>query len=224
MPEESVNLRLVPNCSDCCRNILSFSLTYVHAGAQPLYMKIPTRTVLVALCGAFVSSAYAVDAPPVEVVIHNNVGRLIHKQLVPANGIFETDRLEGGTYTVSFKAHGAGLKGAQYALFVNAGKNKVTEDALAGERLDGAGVAMNIYVPSTCNIVGQVANGQAVRGDKLVFKVKIVNGYRYVWQRPSIDSNIAGHWVPDGLAEGHEIVHMGQEWLRLQQDRIVPRL
>ncbi|MFN2476370.1 MAG: hypothetical protein ABR526_08535 [Chthoniobacterales bacterium] len=185
-------------------------------------MNISTRTALVALCGAFVCNAYAVEPPAVEVVVRDHVGKPIHKQMVPANGIFETDRLEGGTYTVFFKAAGAGLKGAQYALFVNAGKNKVTEDALAGERLEGAGVALNIYVPSTCNIVGQVANGQAMRGDKLVFKVKIVNGHRYVWQKPSIDSNIAGHWVPDGLAEGHEIVHMGQEWLRQQQDRVVP--
>ena len=191
-------------------------------------MKLFRGAVLAALSGLLVSSAVAspsalTSAPPappvpVEVVIRDQRHHLIHKQMVAANGVFETERLEGGTYTVLFKARGPALKGAQYALFLASGRNKVTEDALAGERLDGPGVAMNIVVPRTCNIVGQVANGQTTSRHKIVFKVKIVNGRRYVWQPPGVSSNIPGRWIEDGIADAYNIQRYNPEWLRRFQE------
>ena len=157
--------------------------------------------------------------PPVQVEVRDNVGRLIHRETVPPNGVFQTDKLDGGTYTVYFKASGRGLKGAQYALFLASGRNKVTEDALAGERLAAPGVAMNILVPRTAHIVGQVANGRTAGREARVYKVRIVNGRRYIWAPPSIGTNIAGRWVEEGSAEGYNILHAGPEWLQRIQDK-----
>lgn len=181
-------------------------------------MKLPAYTLLSAICAALLPAIQAAEPPGVDIVVRDQSNQVIHKQTVRANDVFETEKLEGGTYTVFFKARGEALKGAQYALFLNAGKNKVMEDALPGERLGGAGVAMNINVPRSCTLAGQVANGQTVYGGKRVFKVKIVNGRRYVWQPPSVSSNIPGRWIEDGAADAYNVQRFNPEWLRKFQD------
>lgn len=158
------------------------------------------------IVGTFVASLLASASlafgalPQLTVTVSDSAGAAAYKGATNANGTFATGTLKPGPYVVQFNAKSAD-KTASYALFVSAGKKKVTADSVPGEKFMGGGVAMKIDVGSGLNITGQVTTGLLTKLDK--------NGKRLVWIPKKLGSNIAGHWVEEDSAEAKDAKSRG---------------
>src|SRR4051794_9191222 len=97
--------------------------------------------------------------PRVNVIVSDASGKAAFKGATKSDGVFATEKLQPGNYIVQFNSTNAALKGGQYSIIVAAGKKKVVANAIAGEKLLGAGVAMKVEVAAGLNIIGNVAAG-----------------------------------------------------------------
>lgn len=130
------------------------------------------------------------------VMVSDASGKAAYKGSTDAKGAFGTSKLQKGNYTVQFNSKSSDLKGKTYALFVSAGKKKVTADSVAGEKFAAGGVAMKIEVSEGLNITGQVTSGMETKVDK--------NGKKMVWIPKKLGSNLPGHWAAEDSAEAKE--------------------
>jgi len=131
--------------------------------------------------------------PPLNVIVSDSSGKAAYKGATDSKGTFGTTKLPKGNYIVQFNSKSADLKGKTYALFISAGKKKVTADAVAGEKLAAGGVAMKIDVGDGLNITGQITSG---------LQTKVAsNGKKMVWIPKQLGSNLPGHWVEADSAE-----------------------
>ncbi len=184
-------------------------------------MKNSIGSMVLALIAGTVIHLQAETPPALDVVVYNPAGKAVYRTATGPNGTFTTGRLEPGTHVVQFSGKGPGLRNAEYALAVYIENRNVcvAENALAGERFNGPGVAMKIDVPAGFRILGQVANGLVATHDgSRTYKMKIAKGWRYVWSGPIIGSNISGRWVEDGYREDSKILHPSSDWVRNIQD------
>ena len=124
-------------------------------------------------------------------------GKVAFKGAIDAKGTFATGKLQKGNYVVQFNSKSTDLKGT-YALFISAGKKKVTADAVVGEKFAGGGVAMKIDVGDGLNITGQVTSGLQTKVDK--------DGKKMVWIPKKVGSNLPAHWAAADSPEAKEIL------------------
>ena len=139
------------------------------------------------------SVAFAV--PSMKVTVFDASGKVAFHGATNTSGTFSTGALQPGRYIVQFNSKGAGaVTGSQYALIVSAGSKKVVADIVPGEKFLHGGVAMRIEVGSGLRIAGQMLEGALARIDPKT-------GHKLVWLRPTIGSNMQGHWVPADSAQ-----------------------
>lgn len=131
--------------------------------------------------------------PPITVTVVSGGGKPAFKGVTDSKGTFTTSNLPAGNYTVQFNANSAAVKGHNYSVVVSAGKKKVQNASVAGEKFNGGGVAMKVDVGSNSNISGQVAQTEKVASEK-----------KMVWIPPMLGSNRPGHWAEEGSAEAIE--------------------
>jgi hypothetical protein len=130
-------------------------------------------------------------------VVADATGKIAYRGATDGSGLFATPKLQPGNYEVQFISTNA-PKGARYTLVLSAGTKKVAANAVAAEKLAGAGVAMKIDVSAGLNITGQVAaedKNSAPMGR---------NGKPMVWIAKHTGSNLAGHWAESDSAEAKE--------------------
>jgi hypothetical protein len=139
--------------------------------------------------------------PPISVTVSDPSGKAAYKGSTDAKGAFGTSKLQKGNYTVQFTSKSSDVKGKSYALFVSAGKKKVTAESVAGEKFSAGGVAMKIDVSEGLNITGQVTSGLQTKVDK--------NGKKMVWIPQKTGSNLPGHWAAEDSAEAKEALTSG---------------
>ena len=135
------------------------------------------------------------------VTVSDSSGKAAYKGATDAKGTFATRALQPGNYVVQFTSKSPDVKGNTYALFVSAGKKKVTADAVAGEKFAAGGVAMKIDVGSGLNITGQITSGLQTKVDK--------DGKKMVWIPKRAGSNLPGHWALADSAEAKEAKAQG---------------
>lgn len=175
------------------------------------------RTAMLSLLLVGVTAAYG-GVPSMNVIVSDASGQVAFKGTTSASATFATANLASGNYVVQFQSKNAALKGNQYLLVVSAGTKKVIADAVPGDKLNGAGVAMKINVESGLKITGQIAPDQGVAA-AISGKVKVINGKRYVWVKARTGSNLGDHWEEEGLAAARFIATMSMDKLRQIQDR-----
>ncbi|MDQ6860603.1 MAG: hypothetical protein M3032_05540 [Verrucomicrobiota bacterium] len=176
---------------------------------------------LLALSGAMANTDNAPPpAPALDIAVLDSTGKTVHTTKAGPNGVFETGPLRAGEYVVRFSSSKErGLRSAQYALALYVGAKSVTEDAVAGEKLAGAGVAMRISVPEGVKLLGQVANGAAATAEGVrIYKLKIKGGWRYVWTGPQTGSNLPGRWVEDGYVDASKVTRLSKDFIYRMQD------
>ena len=154
-------------------------------------MRIIARTII-ALTIAHAALAFGA-LPQLNVIVSDASGKAAYKGTTDPRGTFATGTLQPGNYVVQFNSKSAEMKGKNYALFVSAGKKKVTADSVAGEKFTAGGVAMKIDVGAGLNITGQVTPGLETKLDK--------NGKRMVWIPKMTGSNLPAHWAEEDSAE-----------------------
>jgi len=167
-----------------------------------------TRNIILSLPLFLISLGYGATVPTMDVTVSSANGKVAYKGTTNANGIFATGNLEAGNYVVEFHSKNAATKGSKFGIAVSAGKNSVSADAVAGEKIAANGVAMKVAVAAGTKITGQVASGLAATkavtnastGSQSNAKVKIINGKRYVWVMPQKSSLEGGHWVEESAA------------------------
>jgi hypothetical protein len=162
------------------------------------------KTILSVICFGFALASMANGAvPSMNVVVSDASGKTAFKGATDAKGTFGTSKLQKGNYTVQFNSKNSDLKGKTYALFVSAGKKKVTAESVAGEKFAAGGVAMKIDVSEGLNITGQVTSGleATTKVDK--------NGKKMVWIEKKTGSNLPGHWAAEDSAEAKEAMTSG---------------
>ena len=155
-------------------------------------MKTLFRSLLFVL-GLFAATMAFAAVPPITVTVFSATGTPGFKGVTDSKGAFTTSNLPAGNYTVQFNANSAAVKGHNYSIVVSAGKKKVQNSAVAGEKFNGGGVAMKVAVGSNSNISGQVAETAKAASDK-----------KMVWIPPMLGSNRPGHWAEEGSAEAIE--------------------
>jgi hypothetical protein len=175
------------------------------------------RAVLLCLLLAATTVAYG-GVPSMNVIVSDASGKIAFKGATNTNATFATANLAPGNYVVQFQSKSGALKGNQYLLVVSAGKKKVIADAVPGEKINGAGVAMRIIVEPGMKITGQVATDQGLAA-AISGKVKVINGKRYVWVKARTGSNLGDHWEEAGLAPVRNVSSMSTDKLRQIQDR-----
>lgn len=129
----------------------------------------PTLGLCLLLVAASVANA---GVPPLNVTVSDSTGKAAFKGGTKGGGDFATAKLQPGNYVVQFTTKNASVRGSQYSIVVAAGKKKVVANAVAGEKLLGAGIAMKVEVGAGLNITGQVvagptANNSAASRDSL---------------------------------------------------------
>src|SRR5947207_1204374 len=150
---------------------------------------------IVRCCIAFVVSVGSLSfgaMPPLNVIVSDSSGKAAYKGATDTKGTFGTAKLQKGNYTVQFTSKSADLKGKTYALFISAGKKKITADAVAGEKFAAGGVAMKIDVGDGLNITGQITSGSQTKVDS--------NGKKMVWIPKRLGSNLPAHWAAEDSA------------------------
>jgi hypothetical protein len=156
--------------------------------------------------------------PPVNVTVSNS-GKAAFKGATDTKGTFATGKLQPGNYVVQFTSNAAGLKGNRYAIVVSAGAKKVAANGVAGEKLNGGGVAMKVDVGAGLNITGQVASEAAGATSK--------GGKKMVWIPKQVGSNIPGHWAEEDSAEAVAARTAGnlsgQDVGKMQEKSFAPR-
>jgi hypothetical protein len=175
------------------------------------------RSSLLCLLLIGATGAYG-DVPSMNVIVSDASGKVAFKGATNAKATFATANLAPGNYVVQFQSKNQSLKGDQYLLVVAAGKKKVIADAVPGEKISGAGVAMKITVEPGLKITGQVATDQSMAA-AVSGKVKLINGKRYVWVKARTGSNLGDHWEEEGLAPARSVASMSADKLRGMQDR-----
>ena len=187
---------------------MGFVLALHLVRAYSCKMKNTTRNILLSLPLFLISLGYGATVPTMDVTVSSANGKVAYKGTTNANGIFATGNLEPGNYVVEFHSKSAAAKGSKFGIAVSAGKNTVSADAVAGEKLAANGVAMKVAVATGTKITGQVASGLAATkavasasaGSQSSAKVKVINGKRYVWVIPQKSSLEGGHWVEESAA------------------------
>ena len=155
-------------------------------------MKALIRSYVVSI--VFLAAGIAFSATPqLNVIVSDSSGKAAYKGATDTKGTFGTSKLQKGNYVVQFTSKGGDLKGKTYALFISAGKKKVTADAVAGEKFAAGGVAMKIDVGDGLNITGQITSGLQTKVDS--------NGKKMVWIPKQLGSNLPGHWAEADSAE-----------------------
>src|SRR2546421_10543765 len=114
-----------------------------------------TRSLVILFLVVAASAVYGA-VPPMTVTVSGPGGKVAFKGSTSTGGTFATGSLGAGNYVVQFNTSNAAVKGKSYALFISAGKKKVTADSVSGEKLSAGGVAMKIDVAAGLNITGQV--------------------------------------------------------------------
>jgi hypothetical protein len=175
------------------------------------------RSILLCFLLVVATAAYG-GVPSMNVIVSDASGKVAFKGATNANATFATANLAPGNYVVQLHSKSGDLKGNQYLLVVSAGKKKVIADAVPGEKINGAGVAMRITVELGMKITGQVATDQSMAA-ALSGKVKVINGKRYVWVRAGTGSNLGDHWEEASLAPARNVASMSADKLRRMQDR-----
>ena len=145
---------------------------------------------LLFVVGLFAATMAFAAVPPINVTVFSGGGKPAFKGVTDSKGTFTTSNLPAGNYTVQFNSNSAAVKGHNYSVVVSAGKKKVQNSAVSGEKFTGGGVAMKVDVGSNLNITGQVAETAKVASQK-----------KKVWIPPMLGSNRPGHWVEEGSAE-----------------------
>ena len=176
----------------------------------------------------FIASAFALflgvaanafaGVPPTGVIVVDTSGKVAFKGATDARATFATANLPPGDYVVQFHSKNGFLKGNKYLLVIAAGRKKVIADAVLGEKIDGAGVAMRLSVEGGQQITGQMAVDQVVASPGSS-KVKVIDGKRYVWVKARTGSHLGDHWEEEGLAAARNVATMSIEKLRQIQDR-----
>jgi hypothetical protein len=174
------------------------------------------RTAFLSFLFVVATAAYG-GVPSMNVIVSDASGTVAFKGATKANATFATANLAPGNYVVQFQSKSGALKGNQYLLVVSAGTKKVIADAVPGEKINGAGVAMRITVEPGLKITGQVATDQALAA-AISGKVKVINGKRYVWVKGRTGSNLGDHWEEEGLATAQNVATMSFDRLRRIQD------
>ena len=139
--------------------------------------------------------------PPLNVIVSDSSGKADYKGATDTKGTFGTAKLQKGNYTVQFTSKSGDLKGKTYALFISAGKKKVTADAVAGEKFLAGGVAMKIDVGDGSSVTGQITSGLQTKVDS--------NGKKMVWIPKKLGSNLSAHWAAEDSAEARETQTQG---------------
>lgn len=145
---------------------------------------------LLFVVGLFAATMAFAAVPPITVTVFSAGGKPGFKGVTDSKGTFTTSNLPAGNYTVQFIANSASVKGHNYSVVVSAGKKKVQNSSVAGEKFTGGGVAMKVDVGSNSNVTGQVAQTEKVASQK-----------KMVWIPPTLGSNRTGHWAEEGSAE-----------------------
>lgn len=151
------------------------------------------------------SAAYG-GVPEIKVTVSDANGNIAFKGKTNADATFATENLQPGNYVVQFNSKSPALKGNQYLLVVSAGTKKVKATDVPGEMFHDAGVAMKVGVGKGLKITGQIAT------------MRMVDNKRYVWVAAETGSNLGGHWVEEGVGEGHHVVRLSKNYLRKIQD------
>jgi len=136
-----------------------------------------------------------------------NEGKTVARAKTDAAGKFATADLGAGSYNVEFRApKGSDLKGQNLSISLAAGKDERRAEA-KGEHLP-AGVALNMELPKTGKLSGQIRAGQGTVAranetgpagmEKVKANVKVINGKRHVWVPGPIGSNMGGRWAEEG--------------------------
>jgi hypothetical protein len=175
------------------------------------------RRIVLSLVLVVATAAYG-GVPSMNVIVSDASGKVAFKGTTNASATFATANLAPGNYVVQFQSKNGALQGNQYLLVVSAGTKKVIADAVPGEKINGAGVAMKIIVEPGLKITGQVVNDQGLAAS-ISGKVKMINGTRYVWVKGRTGTNIGDHWEEEGLAASRNVASMSTDKLRQIQDR-----
>jgi hypothetical protein len=174
------------------------------------------RSILLCLLLVVATAAYG-GIPSMNVIVSDASGRVAFKGTTKVNATFATANLAPGNYVVQFQSQNAVLKGNRYLVVVSAGTKKVIADAVPGEKINGAGVAMRITVESGLKITGQVASDQGAAA-AISGRVKMINGKRYVWVRARTGTNLGNHWEEEGLAAAQNVVSISFDRMQKYQD------
>ena len=156
--------------------------------------------------------------PLLEVTVFDAGGKTVFRGPTSSNATFATQDLGPGNYVVQFNSRRAAVKNNQYLLVVSAGTKKVIAAAVPGETLVAGGAAVKISVGSGSKITGQVAKEAPVASAD-TSKVRVIDGKRYVWVRPELGSNRAGHWAAEGLPPVRNVIVLDPDEVRKKQDR-----
>jgi hypothetical protein len=178
-------------------------------------MKNMIRNTFLSLSLIAASMAYGV-VPAINVIVSDASGKAAFKGATNASGVFATTKLQPGNYVVQLNSTSPGVKGNNYSIVVSAGTKKVAANAISGEKLAGAGVAMKVAVGPGLNITGQVAaeNKNSAPMGK--------NGKPMVWIAKQLGSNLAGHWAEADSAEAKQAMtstSMSNDNLRNRQNQ-----
>ena len=149
--------------------------------------------------------------PPLNVIVSDSSGKAAYKGATDTKGAFGTSKLQKGNYVVQFTSKSGDLKGKTYALFISAGKKKVTADAVAGDKFAAGGVAMKIDVGDGLNITGQITSGLQTKVDS--------SGKKMVWIPKKLGSNLPAHWAAEDSAEAKETQTQSSMSMKNMQDR-----
>ena len=186
-------------------------------------MKNSFHRLLLSISLGLVSIATVAAMPPLDVTVSSADGKVAFKGKTNAGGTFATGNLAPGNYVVQFNSNNAAMQGGQFALVISAGKQKVMAEAVAGAKFGKGGVAMRLNVDKGLNITGQVSSARAgVASAGAVpknTKIKIVDGKKFIWIKPTTGSNLPGHWAEEGSAEALQVQQFGVEGLQNMQGR-----
>ena len=172
------------------------------------------------LCVAAATS-YAGSIPVMDVAVSDSSRKVVFRGKTSADGAFSTGKLPPGSYIVQFNSKAAAARGS-FALLAQAGRNKVSVNAVPASQFTGAGVAMKLDVPVQMSIVGQIAPTNLTGGTGNA-KVKIVNGRRYVWiSHAGIGSNLGGRWEEEGVSDRFNAHSMSTDSVRRLQEAVTP--
>lgn len=177
-------------------------------------MKNLLRNTLFSLLAAGSVAVTLAASPSLQVTVSDASGKVAYKGKTSSAGTFATGKLTPGEYVVQFTGAAQGA----YTIVISAGKNKVSADAVPGEKFAKGGVAMKVKVGDGMNVTGQVADAGAAAASGNA-KVKIVNGKKWYFVQSSTGSNLGGHWVEEGTPEARNVQGLSRDAVGHMQER-----
>jgi hypothetical protein len=154
-----------------------------------------------------------------DVTVRKQNGPVVYRGSTDARGMFATNRLAPGSYTLEVRSQNASsFRGSEVMIFVSGGRGSaLTQSSVPGNKF-GAGVAMNFVVTQSSPLEGQVYAGAML--PPRPGAVRLFHGKRYVWAPPQVGTQSGGRWIPEGASPHPDgnVVRMGPDWLRQQQD------